>query len=225
MMNSWEKIISARPVVFLLSRIFPWQKFVIGLHDCTYWKDTGLPRWPDLFCELGRGAGKDGTIAWESVCLMSPYNGIREYDVDICANNEDQAMRPVRDVIAAFEQPEYIKKLKRFFYWTKEQVVSLKTRSQMKGRTNSPKGKDGLRLESAFSTRFISMRIRQYQCFYNRPGKAKSIQEDPTIQQTGMSGKGLWMICWKHQKKSFEGGEPDNGLLPFICKLNQKRKM
>ena len=84
---------------FSFEQVFPWQKFVIGLHDCTYWKDTGLPRWPDLFCELGRGAGKDGTIAWESVCLMSPYNGIREYDVDICANNEDQAMRPVRDVI------------------------------------------------------------------------------------------------------------------------------
>ena len=31
---------------------------------------------------LGRGAGKDGTIALESVCLMSPHNGIREYDVD-----------------------------------------------------------------------------------------------------------------------------------------------
>ena len=67
---------------FPFEQVFPWQKFVIGLHDCTYWKDTGLPRWPDLFCELGRGAGKDGTIAWESVCLMSPYNGIREYDVD-----------------------------------------------------------------------------------------------------------------------------------------------
>lgn len=97
---------------FPYEKIFPWQKFVIGLHDCTYWKDTGLPRWPDLFCMIGRGAGKDGTIAWESVCLMSPYNGIPEYDVDICANNEDQAMRPVTDVINAFERPAVMKKLK-----------------------------------------------------------------------------------------------------------------
>ena len=37
--------------------LFPWQKFVIALHDCCYWDDTGQPRWPDLFCELGRGAG------------------------------------------------------------------------------------------------------------------------------------------------------------------------
>ena len=38
--------ISANYVPFSL---FPWQKFVIALHDCTYWSDTGMPRWPDLF--------------------------------------------------------------------------------------------------------------------------------------------------------------------------------
>lgn len=43
---------------FPFEEIFPWQKFVIGLHDCTYWRESGLPRWPDLFCMLGRGAGK-----------------------------------------------------------------------------------------------------------------------------------------------------------------------
>ena len=85
---------------FPYDRIFEWQEFVIALHDCTYWRESGLPRWPDLFCMIGRGAGKDGTIALESVALMSPYNGIRGYDVDICANNEDQATRPVKD--AAF---------------------------------------------------------------------------------------------------------------------------
>ena len=107
-----EKYISLSKY-FPYEEIFPWQKFAIALHDCTYWKDTGLPRWPDLFCMLGRGAGKDGTIAWESVCLMSPYNGIPEYDVDICANNEDQAMRPVTDVINAFERPSVMKKLQK----------------------------------------------------------------------------------------------------------------
>ena len=99
--------------------LFPWQKFVIALHDCTYWDADGRPRWSDLFCELGRGAGKDGTIAFESFCLSSPYNGIREYDVDICANNEEQAMRPVTDLIGFFEVPSVIKKIKKFFYWTK----------------------------------------------------------------------------------------------------------
>lgn len=207
---------------FPFEQVFPWQKFVIGLHDCTYWKDTGLPRWPDLFCELGRGAGKDGTIAWESVCLMSPYNGIREYDVDICANNEDQAMRPVRDVIAAFEQPGNIKKLKRFFYWTKEQVASLKTRSLMKGRTNSPKGKDGLR-----SGICIFNEIHQYENYANinvfTTGLGKKKHPRRSYYTTnGDVREGPLDDLLETSEEILRGGEPDNGFLPFICKLNKK---
>lgn len=121
--------------------LFPWQKFVIALHDCCYWDNTGQPRWPDLFCELGRGAGKDGTIAVESFLLTSPYNGIREYDVDICANNEEQAVRPAQDLISFFEVPAITKKIQKFYHWTKEKIISKKTRSVIKGRTNSPKGR------------------------------------------------------------------------------------
>lgn len=112
---------------FPYDEVFPWQQFVIGLHDCTYWWENGRPRWPDLFCLIGRGAGKDGTIALESTALASEYNGIREYDVDICANNEDQALRPVQDIVGAFEQPKWLKKLQRFFKWTREKVVCKST--------------------------------------------------------------------------------------------------
>ena len=36
-------------------------------------------------------------------------------------------------------------KLSKHFYWNKEQIVNLKTRSILKYRTNSPKSKDGMR--------------------------------------------------------------------------------
>ena len=181
-----------------------------------------MPRWPDLFCEIGRGAGKDGTIAWESVCLMSQYNGIREYDVDICANNEDQAMRPVRDVINAFENPEVMRKLKRFFYWTKEQVSSLKTGSLMKGRTNSPKGKDGLR-----SGICIFNEIHQYENYANinvfTTGLGKKKHPRRSYYTTnGDVREGPLDDLLETSEGILRGGEPDNGLLPFICKLNRK---
>ena len=156
---------------FPYDEVFPWQQFVIGLHDCTYWRENGRPRWPDLFCLIGRGAGKDGTIALESTALASEYNGIREYDVDICANNEDQALRPVQDIVGAFEQPKWLKKLQRFFKWTREKVVCKGTRSTIKGHTNNPGGKDGLR-----SGMVVLNEIHQYQCIYDRPGK----EETPT---------------------------------------------
>ncbi|MDO4285240.1 MAG: terminase large subunit [Eubacteriales bacterium] len=210
---------------FPFETVFPWQKFVIGLHDCTYWKDTGMPRWPDLFCQLGRGAGKDGTIAWESACLMSQYNGIKEYDIDICANNEDQAMRPVQDVINAFEQPQHIKKMKRFFYWTKEKVQSLKTKSVMRGRTNSPKGKDGLR-----SGICIFNEIHQYEDYKNinvfTTGLGKKKHPRRSYYTTdGDVREGPLDDLKAAGEEILHGEQADNGLLPFICKLDSKEEV
>ena len=207
---------------FPFDEVFPWQKFVIALHDCTYWKDTGMPRWPDLFCMIGRGAGKDGTIALESTCLMSPYNGIQEYDVDICANNEDQAMRPVQDVINAFEEPAAIKKLKKFFYWTKEVVKCTKTKSVMRGRTNSPKGKDGLR-----SGIVVFNEIHQYEDYKNidvfTTGLGKKKHPRRSYYTTnGNVREGPLDDLLETSEGILFGDDPDNGLLPFVCRLDSK---
>ena len=130
---------------FPFERLFPWEEFLIALTDCTYWKKNNRPRWPTFLGLIGRGAGKDGYIAFDSWCMMTTYNGIDKYHIDICANNEEQAMQPLRDVLDVLEKPQYISKLKKHFYWNKEQVTGRKTGSTLKGRTNSPKGKDGLR--------------------------------------------------------------------------------
>ena len=210
---------------FPWGEVFEWQEFVITLHDCTYWTDSDMPRWPDLFCMIGRGAGKDGTIALESVALASQYNGILAYDVDICANNEEQALRPVLDIVSAFDAPEYQKKLKRFFTWKKESVTNLITKSIIQGHTNNPKGKAGLR-----SGIVIFNEIHQYEDYRNI-----------NVFTTGLGKK-------KHPRRSYyttngdvregplddiletaEGilfsGDPDNGLLPFICKLDSKEEV
>lgn len=205
---------------FPFERLFPWQEFFLGLHLCAYRAD-GLPRWPDALALIGRGAGKDGTIAWESMCLMSPYNGIKGYDVDICANNEEQAMRPVFDVIEALEMPEHTKRLKKHFYWTKEQVTALGTKSVMKGRTNSPKGKDGLR-----SGVCIFNEIHQYQDYGNinvfTTGLGKKKHPRRTYYTTnGDVREGPLDDLLEIANGILRGGEPDNGLLPFICKLDR----
>nr|UCS96133.1 MAG: terminase large subunit [Caudoviricetes sp.] len=201
--------------------VFPWQAFFIGLHLCTYRAD-GMPRWPDAMALIGRGAGKDGTIAWEGMCLMTPYNGVKGYDVDICANNEEQAMRPVFDVIEALDTPTQTRKLKKHFYWTKEQVVGLQTRSTMKGRTNSPKGKDGLR-----SGICIFNEIHQYENYANinvfKTGLGKKKHPRRTYYTTnGDVRDGPLDDLLQSAHEILHDGEPDNGFLPFICKLNSK---
>lgn len=206
---------------FPFERLYEWEEFLIALHDCTYWED-GRPRWPNLFCLIGRGAGKDGMIGFESMCLVSPYNGIKNYDVDICANNEDQAMRPVKDLLEVMDSPKNRKRLKQFFYWTKEEIKSLKTRSVIKGHTNSPKGKDGLR-----SGAVVFNEIHQYENYANidvfTTGLGKKKHPRRSYYTTnGNIREGPLDDLLETSEGILRGGEPDNGLLPFICKLNCK---
>lgn len=207
---------------YLPFRLFEWQKFVFALHNCTYWRENNMPRWPDLFCMIARGAGKDGTIAFESMTLSSPYNGIPQYDVDICANNEEQAIRPVRDLTDWLENPKNTKKLQRFFYWTKERVICTRTKSVIKGRTNSPKGKDGLR-----SGIVIFNEIHAYQNYDNINvfttglGKKKHPRRAYYTTNGDVRGGPLDDIL-KNSDEILREGAEDNGLLPFICRLNKK---
>ena len=69
---------------FDFPQLFPWEAFLLALWDCTYTQD-GVPRWPELFCLVGRGAGKDGFIGFDGFCCISPYHKTGHYDVDICA--------------------------------------------------------------------------------------------------------------------------------------------
>lgn len=207
---------------FPFQQVFPWEAYFAALHLCTYRKSDGMPRWPDALAMIGRGAGKDGCIAWQSMCLLSPYNGIRGYDVDICANNEEQAMRPVFDVIEALEDPANTARLKKFFHWTKEAVTGLATRSVMKGRTNSPKGKDGLR-----SGICIFNEIHQYSNYANinvfTTGLGKKEHPRRTYYTTnGDVREGPLDDLLNTASDILRGGEPDHGFLPFICRLDSK---
>ena len=60
---------------FPYERLFPWEEFLIALWDCTYWKETGRPRWKTVFSMVGRGAGKDGFIAFDGMCYQSVQSG------------------------------------------------------------------------------------------------------------------------------------------------------
>lgn len=205
--------------------LFPWEKFLIALHDCTYKKSNGTPRWRIMFVETGRGNGKDGMIECESFCLISPYNKIPNYDVDICANNEEQAMRPVEDLVDTLENESKIHKaLKRFFKWTKQVIKSIKNGGKIKGRTNNPKGRDGMR-----SGIIIFNELHQYENYDNI-----------NVFMTGLGKKGHPRISYYSSNGEVREGPfddledkalnilasestEDNGFLPFICRLPDEK--
>ena len=198
--------------------LYPWEKFLTALWLCTY-RAPGLPRWKTLFCLVGRGAGKDGYIAFSSFCLVSPYNPVKSYDVDICANDEEQATRPVKDAVDVLELPRQQKKLNKFFYHTKELIQGRANRGVIKGRTNNPKHRDGMR-----SGMIVFNEIHAYQNYDNikvfRTGMGKKAEpREGAFSSNGEISDGPLDDYLERGRRILFGGEEDNGLLPFICCL------
>lgn len=206
---------------FGFNDLFPWQKFLTALWDCVFTAE-GLPRWKTIFCMVGRGAGKDGFIAVNSLASISPYNSVRHYDVDICANNEEQAKRPCFDIIEALENPAQEKKLDKFFYHTKEVIQGRKNLGCIKGRTNNPSGRDGMR-----SGKIIFNEVHAYQDYANinvfTSGQGKTAEPRRGIfTSNGVINDGPLDDYLARSRRILFEGEPDNGFLPFVCCLDDK---
>jgi len=205
-------------------KLFPWEKFLLAVWDCTYWKDTGLPRWPTLFALMGRGSGKDGFISFDAFCSISPYCESPRYDVDICANLEEQAMRPLADLVDVLDQPtgRVRKLLDKHFYHTKVMVQGRKNKGAVRGRTNNPKSRDGMRTGKA-----VFNEIHQYQDYGNitvfRTGQGKV--PHPRVGYFSSNGNvfdgPLDDLAAKSRRILLEG-EDDHGFFPFICCLKDK---
>jgi phage terminase large subunit-like protein len=121
-------------------KLLPWECFIIGLVHCYY--DDGTVVWNTFLLEMGRGAGKNGFISPLAWYFTTSFHGIREYNVDIVANSEDQSKTSFEDVYNVIDEN---KKLQKAFYYTKEKIVFKKTKSYLKYNTSNARTKDGLR--------------------------------------------------------------------------------
>nr|DAK99859.1 MAG TPA: Large Terminase [Caudoviricetes sp.] len=210
-----------------LQKYFPfqlleWEIFCFTLHNCTY-KRNGELRWPDLFIEVGRGSGKNGYLAFEDFCLISQYNKVKKYHIDICANNEEQARTTFDDVYDILEEHE--KKLSKHFEWTKEVIRNKKTGSKLKFRTSNAKTKDGGRPGKVDFDEYHQYEdYKAIQVFKTGLGK----KEHPRTTITTTNGEvrdGPLDKIIDRSKEILKKSSEDNGLLPFICKLDEEKEV
>lgn len=202
--------------------LLPYQICALCLWMCVFDKKTDLPRWPDLFIEGGRGLGKDGIIAYSAFSLTSPYNPAAKYDVDICANNEEQALRPVDDIREVLENPDHTEVLGDFYYWTKEVVKGKDNKGEIKGRTNNARGKDGMRSGCVVFNEF-----HQYENYDNinvfTTGLGKKEHPRTLIVTTNGDVVGGPLDDYiSRSEKILKGEIEDEGLLPFIFRITKE---
>lgn len=203
-------------------KLFPWERFVFTLHNCTYKSNDSL-RWPVLFLYVGRGAGKNGYLGFEDFCLLTPTNGIKHYNIDIFATTEDQAKTTFNDVYNVLEDNR--DKMQRFFYWNTEKIINLKTKSVLRYRTSSPKSADGARPgkvdhdeEHAYeNSKLIDVAVG---------GLGKKPRPRRTIISTdGFVREGPLDKDKAKGIRILNGEIDDNGMLPFITRVDKPEEV
>lgn len=210
-----------------LQKYFPfelldWEVFCFALHNCVY-SEPGILRWPHLFILVGRGAGKNGYLSFEDFCLLTPYNPVKRYHIDICANSEEQAKTSFDDIYNVLEEHE--KKLKNHFYWNKEVITNLKTGSKLRFRTSNADTKDGGRPGKVDFDEYHQYKdYKTIQVF--RTGLGKKRNPRTTILTTdGDVRDGPLDKIISRSEQILKGAIDDNGLLPFICRLDDEKEV
>jgi len=219
-----EKIEKAVELIerYFEMKLLNWQLFVIALIHC-YYKSSDMVVFDEIFIEMGRGNGKNGFISPVAWYLTTHYHGIKEYNIDIIANSEDQAKTSFNDVYNVLEFTW--EKSKRFFYKTKQVIVNLKTKSYIKYNTSNAKTKDGKR-----SGCLIFDEVHEYETwdsikvFTSGFGKKKHSRIF-YITTNGYVRQGVLDELLDLAQKVLSGEIKDIGFLPLIYKLDDKEEV
>ena len=198
-------------------KLLAWEKFCFALHNCVYCEDGQL-RWPVLFIYVGRGAGKNGYLAFEDFCLLTPVNGVKKYHIDIFAMSEDQAKQSFTDVYDVLEDNKT--KMSLSFEWTKERIKNKKTGSELRFRTSNYKSKDGGR-----PGKVDHDEVHAYENYklisVGTTGLGKKKRPRRTITTTDGDVRDGPLDDYKEKGRKILNGEiEDNGWLPFMCAID-----
>jgi phage terminase large subunit-like protein len=204
-------------------KLLEWEVFLFALHNCVY-KENGQLRWPILFVMVGRGAGKNGYLAFEDFALLTPVNGVKNYDIDIFAMSEEQAKATFTDIYDMLEANKA--KMKNHFSWNLEVIRNIKTNSRLRFRTSAPKTKDGGRpgkvdfdeYHAYENTKLIDVVIT---------GLGKKTHPRRTYITTDGDVRDGPLDKMLEQCKQIldDGNIDDNGLLPFICRIENDKEI
>ena len=133
-------------------QLIPWEKFQFAVIFGIFLRVPGMP-YDDIYFHIirdiiGRGAGKNGFIDFCALYMISPFHGVKGYNVDLIANGEDQAGTSIKDVAELVRnpvQPGFARAINANFKAYGEKVVGKKMQAEFRLNTSSVKNKDSKR--------------------------------------------------------------------------------
>lgn len=199
--------------------LIDWEVFCFALHNCVY-KKNGQLRFPVLLIYVGRGAGKNGYLGFEDFCLLTPVNGIKHYNIDIFAMSEQQSKTSFKDVYNVLEENKSF--MKKYFKWTKEVITNIKTGSEFAFNTSNPKTKDGFRPGKVdFDEYHAYENMRLVDVAVTGLGKVP-FPRRTIVTTDGDVRDGPLDTMLDKSRRILSGELPDNGMIPFICRIKDK---
>ena len=202
--------------------LLPDEKFLIALWLCTF-REGFFPRWRDLLTLVGRGWGKTGFGSFCTFCMLSPANGIQDYDVDVCATVEAQARIGYDDLWRILEGNSEL--FAQGFDWNKVELRNLETGSRFKYWSGNSESKDGMRSGCVwFDEEHAYQDAASMAVFTGGLGKKLHPRRLKTTTD-GDVRDGPLDEDKARAKAILHDEEPDNGMLPFICRLDSLKEI
>lgn len=198
----------------------PFQKFVASF-IFLYQKSNDDNYFKEFFISMARGGGKNGFITSLSHFFISPFHGIKNYNVALVANSEKQAKVSFLEMYSCIKD----NKLDKHFYRTKLEILGRKTNSTFMFNTSNAGTKDGARDGCV-----IFDEVHQYEdqkivdVLTSGLGKVKH----PRIFYIGTDGFVREQFLDKLKERSkyqLQGDSEDDRLFPFICKIDDKKEV
>lgn len=207
-------------------KLIEWEVFLFALIVGVFLKDDDI-FFKDIRCIVGRGSGKNGFISFLCFYFLSPYHGIKGYNIDLLANSEQQAMTSFNDVYEIIKEPvdkKYESILKKHYYATKTQIMGKKTKSILRYNTSSKRGKDSKRTgcviydekhEYQDSTNINTLKSGLGKIWHGR---------EITISTNGHTRGGVLDRELDQAKEILKEYNPLNRTLIFWCRIEEEKE-
>lgn len=201
--------------------LVPFDKFLIAFVFLFFKKNDRVFYRKHLWL-IARGAGKNGLISVITHFLTSPLHGIKEYNISIVANSEEQAKTSYEETYNVIGRSNA---LKAMFNRTKVKITCKSTDSILKFRTSNGETKDGLRDGAV-----VFDEIHQYEgnkdvrVHVSGLGK-KANPREFYIGTDGYVRDGFLDNMKEKALKVLKGEARVNSLFPFICKLDDEAEV